>query len=145
LPPNGIDFFQSIAGIIDLGCGNGAASIFFASRGASVIALDQSAVAVRNLQDFCEDNGVTWVRATVSSAFSIADYGPADFVFGSMILHHLEPFGEFVPVLARALQPTGRTFFCENNSASSLLVFGSAHTSSANCGYPNMVMPKNFL
>jgi 2-polyprenyl-3-methyl-5-hydroxy-6-metoxy-1,4-benzoquinol methylase len=122
-------FFGDLNGktVIDVGCGDGGSSLFLASRGATVIALDQSSIAIQNLQEFCARKGVTTIQPIVCNAFDVAQYGPADFLFGSMILHHIEPFTDFVAVLRRALCPNGRAFFFENSSASSLLVWARTH------------------
>jgi SAM-dependent methyltransferase len=113
--------------LVDLGCGDGASSLFFASRGARVVSLDQSEVAIESLRRFCGSHGITSISAFAADAFSIAAFGPADFIFGSLILHHLEPFREFVPCLKRALKPEGRAFFLENNSASAVLRWFRSH------------------
>ena len=42
---------------------------------------------------------------------------------GRCILHHLEPFSEFVQVLRRTLKADGRAFFYENNAASDFLIW----------------------
>jgi SAM-dependent methyltransferase len=49
--------------------------------------------------------------------------GEFDLIFGSMILHHLEPFSDFSRELRQALKPDGRAFFSENNAFSDLLVW----------------------
>ena len=48
--------FGNVAGkrVLDIGCGNGAASLFFASKGALVTSIDFSAVAIDKLQGFCK-------------------------------------------------------------------------------------------
>ena len=122
-------FFGNMEGktVIDVGCGDGGTSLFFAEQGARVISLDQSEVAIEKLRAHCRANQITTIQALAENAFAIDQYGPADFIFGSMILHHLEPFAEFVPILKRALKPKGRAFFFENNSASSVLTWFRAH------------------
>jgi SAM-dependent methyltransferase len=53
----------------------------------------------------------------------IEEIGQFDYVFGSLILHHLEPFREFAAVLRRTLKPEGKAFFYENNGASDFLMW----------------------
>ena len=48
-------------------------------------------------------------------------------VFGSMILHHLEPFAEFAARLRRAMPPQAKAFFWENNARSRLLIWFRNH------------------
>jgi SAM-dependent methyltransferase len=112
--------------IIDIGCGNGATSLWFASHGAEVVAVDASWVAVGKLKDYCQEHGVRNVHPTYGDARDLSGLGPADFIFGSMILHHLEPFAEVAQSL-REIVPSGRGFFYENNSASNVLVWCRNH------------------
>jgi 2-polyprenyl-3-methyl-5-hydroxy-6-metoxy-1,4-benzoquinol methylase len=121
--------FGSIEGcrILDLGCGTGEYSRFFAAHGAMVVAVDRSEVAVSDLQERCAADGITMVEPVVGDAFGLGALGQFDFVFGSMILHHIEPFDEFVDVLADSLGPGGRGFFYENNAMSRFLVWCRAH------------------
>ena len=50
-------------------------------------------------------------------------FGQFDYVIGSMILHHLEPFSRFAEALDDALKPNGKAFFLENNANSRTLVW----------------------
>lgn len=121
--------FGDVSGkrLIDLGCGSGAASLFFAARGAEVIAVDTSDQAVLNLQRYCAAGGIENVHPMTADAFRLTDVGPADLVYGSMILHHLEPFAKFVDVLRETIVPKGRAFFYENSSVSRLLIWFRTH------------------
>jgi len=57
------------------------------------------------------------------SAADIAEIGRFDFIFGSFILHHIEPFDAFALSLRAALRPGGKAFFYENSATSSLLMW----------------------
>lgn len=109
--------------LIDVGCGNGATSLFFASKGATVISVDLSPVAIRNLSEYCAKRNIETIRPVQLSALDLTLVGTADFVFGSLILHHLEPFDRFVAALRAVLRPGGKAFFWENNARSSLLIW----------------------
>jgi 2-polyprenyl-3-methyl-5-hydroxy-6-metoxy-1,4-benzoquinol methylase len=109
--------------ILDIGCGRGMTSIFWASTGAQVTAIDYSASAIAKLSEHCEQTGIANIKPVVGDAMAVDELGQFDYVFGSMILHHLEPFGEFVPALRRTLKPNGKAFFYENNAASDLLIW----------------------
>ncbi|HKD55496.1 MAG TPA: class I SAM-dependent methyltransferase [Steroidobacteraceae bacterium] len=113
--------------LIDVGCGRGAASLYFAARGANVISVDRSAVAIANLAAYCKEQGLRNVRALQLSALELASLAPADLVFGAMILHHIEPFAQFATALRRALAPAGKAFFWENNARSSLMIWCRQH------------------
>ena len=117
--------FGSVKGrrVLDLGCGNGAASLFFAQQGAEVLSVDYSEVAIRNLSGFCASHNIETITPVQLSAQGIAELGPVDFIYGSMILHHIEPFHEFAGILRRSLKANGKAFFHENNATSKLLIW----------------------
>lgn len=109
--------------LLDIGCGGGATSIFWARAGATVTAIDRSEVAIGALWERAHRLGLTNITAVVRDAMTIDELGEFDFVFGSMILHHLEPFHGFAGALRRSVKTGGRAFFYENNAASPLLVW----------------------
>jgi SAM-dependent methyltransferase len=113
--------------LLDLGCGPGDYSLFFAERGAEVTAIDYSAVAIDQLQAVCRDGGIENVHPVVADAFDIERLGPFDLVFGKWILHHLEPFTDFARTLRASLVDDGLGFFYENNGLSGALLWARAH------------------
>jgi 2-polyprenyl-3-methyl-5-hydroxy-6-metoxy-1,4-benzoquinol methylase len=124
-----LDHFGPVAGqrVLDLGCGVGAYSVFFASHGARVTAVDSNEVAISQLERHCAEHRIANVTPVLADAFTIGELGPFDFVFGAFILHHLEPFGEFVDVLGRSLVPGGRACFRENSSSIRTLMWVRDH------------------
>jgi 2-polyprenyl-3-methyl-5-hydroxy-6-metoxy-1,4-benzoquinol methylase len=122
-------FFGDIRGrtVVELGCGPGAASLYLADLGAEVTAIDVSQKAIDDLAAHCATHGIRNVRAICTTALDIGALGPVDFVYGSMILHHIEPFDRFVPVLRELVKPGGKAFFYENSAMSSLLVWFRTH------------------
>jgi SAM-dependent methyltransferase len=124
-----LDHFGDMTGktVIDLGCGRGEAALFFAAHGARVLAVDTSEVALDNLERFCRDHQIDAVQGHLLSALEIDRLGPQDFVHGSMILHHLEPFDQFACTLRSVVRPNGRGFFYENNAASRTMVWFRQH------------------
>ncbi len=113
--------------VLDIGCGNGETTLLLARAGAIVTGVDSSGVAVDRLTRRARDHGIPGVSAVCADALRIDEIGKFDFVFGSLILHHIEPFAEFCTALRRALLPGGSAFFYENNAASDLLVWFRAH------------------
>ncbi|MBN3757150.1 methyltransferase domain-containing protein [Paraburkholderia sp. Tr-20389] len=113
--------------LVDLGCGAGASSLFFASMGANVVSIDLSSMAIDNLKRYCAQQGIDNISARVLSAQDIGLIEPADFVFGAMILHHIEPFSQFAASLRKAIKPGGRAFFWENNATSNTMMWFRNH------------------
>jgi cyclopropane fatty-acyl-phospholipid synthase-like methyltransferase len=109
--------------IIDLGCGRGATSLFFAHYGANVISIDLSEMAIENLSEYCKKNSINNINPIKLSAQEISTLQKADYVFGSMILHHIEPFGDFSKILRDAVKPGGKGFFWENNAQSKAMIW----------------------
>src|ERR1700730_1969123 len=121
----GIAFFGPVNGkrVLDLGCGLGGNSIPLARMGASVTAIDTSEEAIDKINHFANRESLN-ITGLVYDAMKIGNLGTFDFIVGAMILHHLEPFGEFCASLHAAIKPGGKAFFYENNAASRLLVWG---------------------
>ncbi|HEY9852749.1 MAG TPA: methyltransferase domain-containing protein [Leptolyngbyaceae cyanobacterium] len=117
--------FGDVSGarLLDLGCGDGGSSLFFAKKGANVVSVDISEIAINNLGQFCRENGISNINPIKCSAFEIDRLGKFDFVFGNMILHHLEPFTLFSDVLRASVKDGGKAFFHENNAFSSILIW----------------------
>lgn len=113
--------------VVDLGCGAGATSLFLAQHGANVVSVDTSQIAIANLTEYCAAVGISSIRPVRLSALDIATLGQVDFVFGAMILHHLEPFPEFARSLRAALRPGGKAFFWENSARSALMIWFRDH------------------
>ncbi len=124
-----VAFFGDVRGktVIDVGCGAGATSLLLAQLGAEVIAIDTSEVALQALRDRARALGLSNIKPVLCVALSVDEVGPCDFAFGSMILHHIEPFEQFCAALKRALKPGGKAFFFENNAASDLLIWFRTH------------------
>lgn len=109
--------------ILEIGCGPGTSAFYFASQGADVTGIDISPKAIDDMNRLCQKNNIDNVRGICANAFDLRQVGSMDYVFGSMILHHIEPFRDFVKELRNTLKPGGRAFFYENNAASRGLVW----------------------
>lgn len=96
--------------ILDLGCGNGELSVFYAKNGAHVTAIDSANVSIQNVKTLAEFNKV-YVEAFSFDAMKLADLNKTfDLVTGKFILHHIEPFNEFVQVLHKIIKDVARKF-----------------------------------
>jgi len=65
--------------VIDLGCGRGAASLFFAHYGANVISVDLSEIAINNFSKYCKDNkiiNITPIKLSVKWTPSQGQFSP---------------------------------------------------------------------
>ncbi len=113
--------------LLDLGCGNGELSVYFALRGARVTAVDNSETGIENAKHLAEMNEVS-LRARKLDAGELAQLGEDfDLVAGRFILHHLEPFDAFLRVLRQVIKPAGRALFLENSANNRLLIFFRDH------------------
>ena len=112
--------------ILDIGFGRGEFTALFASLGARVVAIETSLTAVHRLQQFCRQERLDNVTVLRRSAFEL-DGEPFDFVFGSMVLHHLEPFEAFAAALYRCTRNGSSAFFYENNGSSRIALWFRQH------------------
>lgn len=80
-------------------------------------------MTVNNLSKYCQDNGILNVTPINMSAQEISKLDKVDFMFGSMILHHIEPFDDFSKSLRDVVKPGGKCFFWENNARSKMMIW----------------------
>jgi len=100
--------------VLDFGCGDGARSIDYAKRGATVYAFDISSESVRTLVEAAEQAGIAdRIHPSVMPAESLVyDNETFDLVLGVAILHHTD-VALVEREIDRVLKPGGRAVFIE--------------------------------
>lgn len=97
--------------VLDLGCGPGRNSLYLASLGYEVDAVDLSATAIRWAEERAREAGAAEsVRFVCGDAFTAtALEGPYDLVYDSGCFHHLPPHRRvsYLALLDRVLAPGG--------------------------------------
>lgn len=118
-------FFGNVQGksVLDFGCGDGKASLFFALHGAQVVAVDTSPAAIRFVNEEAERLNLTTVDARAIPVQNLVGEREFDFIFGQFILHHLEPFEEIPPLMDALLGRSGKAYFKENSTNNRILMF----------------------
>ncbi|MEU3688005.1 class I SAM-dependent methyltransferase [Streptomyces narbonensis] len=95
---------------LDLGCGPGRNTLYLASLGYEVDAVDLSATAIRWAEERATEAGAEGVRFVHGDAFAAtALEGPYDLVYDSGCFHHLPPHRRvsYLALLDRVLAPGG--------------------------------------
>jgi len=96
--------------ILDIGCGLGESSIYFALQGAQVTAVDISPKMIELAQRLAGQYGVR-IKTAVSDAESLGvEPGAFDFVFLGNLLHHVSDREHLLRQVNLALRPGGRFF-----------------------------------
>jgi SAM-dependent methyltransferase len=113
-----LGWFEELQGkrVLDIGFGAGEFSLLFARAGAQVVATETSDIAVEKLRRYAAERRVDNLTVVKQSVFDVLGSAQFDLIFGSMVLHHLEPFGDFAKAMRASLAPGGRAFFYENNA-----------------------------
>lgn len=119
-----LDTFGYLAGktLLDLGCGAGETSVYFALKGAEVTAMDISTEMLKITEKISNQYGVN-VKTTRSVAEKLAfPDGSFDYVFGNGVLHHIQ-LNKAIKEIKRVLKPNGKAIFVEPLSHNPLIHF----------------------
>jgi SAM-dependent methyltransferase len=105
--------------VLDIGCGQGDTSVWFALRGAEVWALDVSDQMVKLTGQLAVQHGVgSAVHADVGRVEDMTHPDNFfDLVFADGVLHHID-MRAAVPNIVRVLKPGGRGYFFEPQKGS---------------------------
>jgi 2-polyprenyl-3-methyl-5-hydroxy-6-metoxy-1,4-benzoquinol methylase len=98
--------------ILDLGCGAGETSIYFALKGADVYAVDISSEMIKLVKKLSQKYKVQLKTAQMKAEHLEFDTGFFDFVFGNGVLHHVDLFMAAAEV-NRVLKQGGKAIFIE--------------------------------
>ena len=100
--------------VLDLGCGFSEATVWFALKGAQVVALDISSGMLSCVENLAKRYGV---KKQITAIKAVAEKIPlddesVDLVFGGNILHHTD-ISAVSKEVRRVLRPNGKAFFIE--------------------------------
>ncbi len=97
--------------LLDLGCGAGENSVYFAKKGAFCVASDYSPGMVEVALKLAENNGVQVEGKTVNAMDLDFPDNTFDIVYASNLLHHLPDPQRAIREMYRVLKPGGKACF----------------------------------
>jgi malonyl-CoA O-methyltransferase len=98
--------------LLEVGCGTGYNTVWFAERARSVVAMDFSAGMLRQAEARIHSPRVRFVLHDVREPWPVGDES-ADLVVVMLVLEHVERIEHVLAEAARALRPGGEIFVCE--------------------------------
>lgn len=77
--------------VLDLGCGNGRNSLYFAANGFDVTAWDKNPSSIANIQRIAQAEGLTALHSDVRDLNTLTFDGEYDFILSTVVMMFLEP------------------------------------------------------
>jgi len=99
--------------LLDVGCGAGENSVYFAKKGARCVASDYSPGMVQVALDLAKANGVRVEGQTFDAMAIAAPDNTFDIVYAANLLHHLPDVKTAIQEMHRVLKPGGKLCFWE--------------------------------
>jgi ubiquinone/menaquinone biosynthesis C-methylase UbiE len=124
--------------VLELGCGTGKNTVFFAEHAHRVIAMDFSVEMLARARQRVRSEVVEYVQQDIRGEWPIPS-ASIDLVIGNLILEHVEHLEPVYVETARVLRPGGRLFLCELHPYRQLRG-GQAHFIDANTGETTHVL-----
>jgi SAM-dependent methyltransferase len=97
--------------VLDLGCGLGESSVYFALQGAIVTAVDISPGMIATACELARYHGVAIEGLVAAGEEFGVSAGQYDFAYAANTLHHVVNKEKFIRLIHEALKPGGRVFF----------------------------------
>jgi ubiquinone/menaquinone biosynthesis C-methylase UbiE len=101
--------FQSI---VEIGCGTGKNTVFLATIGTQVVALDFSPGMIRRAKDKASSNRVSYAIADITKPWPCKNQS-ADLIVCNLVLEHIENLYSVFAEASRTLMAGGCFFICE--------------------------------
>lgn len=98
--------------VVELGCGTGKNTVFYAELAPRVEALDFSAGMLAQARTKVHAHHVHFTQTDLTQAWPIPP-AHADLIAGNLVLEHIADLGHIFSEAARVLQPGGLLFLCE--------------------------------
>ena len=97
--------------VLDLGCGLGESSVYFALHGALVTAVDISPGMIATACELARHHGVAIEGVVAAGEDFRVSAGQYDFAYAANTLHHVADKERFISLIHQALKPGGRVYF----------------------------------
>ncbi len=98
--------------ILDLGCGAGEASVYFALKGGDVFSVDLSDEMLKKANELAAAHGVAIQTFAMPAEALRFDDNLFDYIYGSSILHHAD-LSQTIKEVTRVLKKNGKAVFIE--------------------------------
>ncbi len=110
--------------ILDLGCGAGGMSRFFAENGAKkVVGIDISSNMLKIAKERTLQKNISYLNLPMEDISSLNS--KFEFVFSSLAFHYVENFDKLISDISKLLKPNGVLLFSQEHPVGTAMIFNS--------------------